>query len=86
MSDERDITFCLSRQTGKNTLLIVQSVQLTWQRSYDDVARPYTVVVDGDVAFIYWYIWANHDVTRGIILVNGVVPRGLVVGCHLASL
>jgi hypothetical protein len=67
-------------------MLTVQSVQLTWQRPYNDVTRPYAEVADVDVAFIYCQIWANHDATRGIIMVNGVVPRGLVMGCHVAPL
>jgi len=38
----------------------------------------------GDMAIIYWQMWSNYDVTRGIILVNGVVPRGPVMGYHVA--
>jgi hypothetical protein len=42
--------------------------------------------VVGDVAVLDWQMWSNYDVTRGIILVNGVVPRGPVMGCHVAPL
>jgi hypothetical protein len=31
-------------------------------------------------------IWANQFVTRGILWSNGVVPRGPVMGCHVAPL
>jgi hypothetical protein len=55
-----------------------------WQRSYDDMACLYTEVVDGDVAFIYWHIWMNQFVTHGILWSSGLVPRGPVVGCHVA--
>jgi hypothetical protein len=51
---------------------------LMWQ-PYDDMA------VD-DVAVSYWQIWANGTSTHGIILVNGMVPRGPVMGCHMAPL
>jgi hypothetical protein len=28
--------------------------------------------------------WANHDVTRGMFWANGMVPRGPIMGCHVA--
>jgi hypothetical protein len=31
-----------------------------------------------------WQMWSNQNATRGIILVNGKVPRGPVMGCHVA--
>jgi hypothetical protein len=41
-------------------MLTVQSVQsvrmLTWQRPYDDVARPYTEVVVDDMSMLSWHI------------------------------
>jgi hypothetical protein len=39
-----------------------------------------------DVAVSYWQIWVNGASTRGIILVNGKVPHGPVMGCHVAPL
>ena len=66
MSDERDIEFCSNRQTCKKKLLTVQSIQLTWQRPYNDVACLYTKVADGDVAFTHWQMWTNQFVIRGI--------------------
>jgi hypothetical protein len=62
----------------------VQSVQAD-VAGYDDVAetvRPYADVACDDMAVFDWQMWSNYDVTRGIILVNGVVPRGPVMGCH----
>jgi hypothetical protein len=38
------------------------------------------------VAVSDWQIWANHLTTRGIILANVLVPRGPVVGYHVAPL
>ena len=37
-----------------------------------------------DVAVSYWQIWANGVSTRGIIMANGLVPRGPDMGCHVA--
>jgi hypothetical protein len=46
---------------AKKNVLTVQSVRmLTWQRSYDDMACPYTEVAVDDVAIIDWQIWTNH--------------------------
>jgi hypothetical protein len=52
-------------------VLTVQSVRmLTWQRPYDDVACMYVEVAVGDMAFIYFHMWTNQFVTRGIFLVK----------------
>jgi hypothetical protein len=37
-----------------------------------------------DVVDFDWQVWSNQNATRGIILVNGKVPRGPVMGCHMA--
>jgi hypothetical protein len=31
-----------------------------------------------------WQIWVNYLMTRGSILANVLVPRGPVMGCHVA--
>jgi hypothetical protein len=53
---------------------------LMWQRPHDDVACSYTEVEVDDMKIIDWQMWMNDIVTRGIILVNRVVPRGPGMG------
>jgi len=62
---------------------------MMWQGLYDDVAetvRLYANVACDDMAVCDWQMWSNYDVTHGIILVNGVVPCGPVMGFHMAPL
>jgi hypothetical protein len=42
--------------------------------------------IASDMAIIYWQMWSNRNVTRGMVLANYEVPRGLVVGFHVAPL
>jgi hypothetical protein len=56
---------------------------MNWQRPYDDVAHLYAEVAV-DVADIGWQMWMNSLLTCGIILASGLVPRGPVVGWHVA--
>jgi hypothetical protein len=91
MLGARDIAICSNRQTGKKKgTLTVQSVQsvrmLTWHDRTLTWQSPYVQVVDDDVAFTHWQIWANHIATHGSYWANGVVPRGPVMGCHVAPL
>jgi hypothetical protein len=46
---------CSICQTGKN-FLIVQSVQLTWQGPYDDVAGDVLVILAGAELAVTWNI------------------------------
>jgi hypothetical protein len=39
-----------------------------------------------DVADFDWQAWSNQEATHGVLLVNGKVPRGPVMGCHMAPL
>jgi hypothetical protein len=38
------------------------------------------------MAYDDWQAWSNGKSTRGISLVNGKVPRGPIMGCHVAPL
>jgi hypothetical protein len=83
MSGARDIAICSSSQTGKFFLLTVQSIQSVQAdvagpyRSYDDMASD-------DMAKSSWLLKVNDVSTRGSFLVNDWVPRGPIMGCHVA--
>jgi hypothetical protein len=50
---------------------------MTWQTVHADMA---------EVTWqFHWQIWESFD-THGIILANVLVPRGPVMGCHVAPL
>jgi hypothetical protein len=38
------------------------------------------------VKVLDWQFWVNHLSTRGMVLANYEVPRGPVMGCHVAPL
>jgi hypothetical protein len=81
MSGARDIAICSSSQTGKKILMLtVQSVQADVAGSY----RPYDDVAYDDVEESGWLLKVNDVSTRGSFLVNDWVPRGPIVGCHVA--
>jgi hypothetical protein len=48
------------------------------------VAHPYAEVVVDDVEIGYWQMWTNPVSTHGIIVANGLVPRGPGMGYHVA--
>jgi hypothetical protein len=50
-----------------------------WQRSYDDMACLYAEGVVDDLVIVDWQMWTNLVVTHGIILTNGMVPRGTLL-------
>jgi hypothetical protein len=71
-------------------MLTVQSVQSVQDdmaglyRPYEDMARPYKSY--DDVAEFDWQAWLNDIMTRGVLLVNGKVPHGPIMGYHVAPL
>jgi hypothetical protein len=46
--------------------------------------RPYDDVASDDVAESGWLLKVNDVSTRGSFLVNDWVPRGPIMGCHVA--
>jgi hypothetical protein len=50
------------------------------------VACPYTEVEVDDMEIIDWQMWTNHVLTSGIMVANGLVPRGPGMRCHVAPL
>jgi hypothetical protein len=46
--------------------------------------RPYDDVASDDMATSGWLLKENDIVTHGVLLVNDWVPRGPIMGCHVA--
>jgi hypothetical protein len=85
MSDERDIAFCLNRQTGKK-----KCVDCT-VRTDADVAGSYDtwqmLSWQGRVTcgrYFLEVVWTNHLLTRVVLVANGLVTRGPRKGHHVS--
>jgi hypothetical protein len=62
---------------GDADCIVYSPYRLTWQ-GRTSVRRRGRGDVDDS--------WVNRNATRGIFLINGKVPRGPVMGCHVAPL
>jgi hypothetical protein len=65
-------------------VLTVQSIQFV-QADVAGPYRPYDDMATDDVAEFDWMLKANDVLTGGVLLVNDWVPRGPIMGCHVAT-